>query len=107
MSLIIDQPWRTPVLFYPALDNGYEVRAGRRTLADLLDRTRADVLVALAALAEGASTTQLARRTGISAASASEHARVLRRSGLVESRRSGKSTLHTLTPLGRRLLTTA
>ncbi len=107
VNLIIDQPWRTPVLFYPAHDDGYEVQPGRTALADLLGRTRAEVLVALAPLAEGASTSQLARRTGISAASASEHARVLRRSGLVESRRAGKSTLHTLTPLGRRLLATA
>jgi DNA-binding transcriptional ArsR family regulator len=103
-SLIVDQPGRTPLLFYPALESRYDVRPDPAALAELLGRTRAEVLVALAA---GASTSQLARRTGISAASASEHARVLRRSGLVESHRYGKSTLHTLTPLGRRLLATA
>jgi DNA-binding transcriptional ArsR family regulator len=104
VSLILDQPGRTPVLFYPALESGHDFRPDPAALAELLGRTRAEVLVALAA---GASTSQLARRTGISAASASEHARVLRRSGLVESHRNGKSTLHTLTPLGRRLLATA
>lgn len=101
LGMIVDQPDRTPVLFYPALDNGYDDQPDPSALADLLGRTRAEVL---AAVGFGSSTTELARRTGISPASASEHAAVLRRSGLLETRRSGQSAIHTLTPLARKLL---
>lgn len=103
-SLIVDQPDRTPVLFYPSLDTEYDDRPDPAALADLLGRTRAEVL---AAVGSGASTTELARRTGISPASASEHAAVLRRSGLVETRRAGQSAVHTLTELALKLLHTA
>lgn len=101
LGLLVDQPDRTPILFYPALDNGYDDQPDPAALADLFGRTRAEVL---AAVGFGASTTELARRTGISPASASEHAAVLRRSGLVETRRAGQSAVHTLTPLARKLL---
>ncbi|MGK5545611.1 winged helix-turn-helix domain-containing protein [Streptomyces sp. URMC 127] len=70
-------------------------------LTALLGRTRARVLDAAA---DGGSTAQLARRAGISPASASEHATVLREAGLLTTRRTGPSVLHTLTPLGQALL---
>jgi DNA-binding transcriptional ArsR family regulator len=70
-------------------------------LAALLGHSRAAVLEALA---EGLSTTELAGRVGLSTATASEHAGVLRRAGLVTSRHVGRSRLHTLTPLGADLL---
>ncbi|MEH6378328.1 winged helix-turn-helix domain-containing protein [Streptomyces sp. KLMMK] len=70
-------------------------------LTALLGRTRARVLDAAA---EGGSTAQLARRTGISPASASEHATVLREAGLLSTTRTGPSVHHTLTPLGQALL---
>ncbi|MEU1895997.1 ArsR/SmtB family transcription factor [Streptomyces pristinaespiralis] len=71
------------------------------SLAALLGRTRAAVLRAAAV---GATTGELARAVGVSAPSASQHARALRDAGLVTSRRNAASVLHTLTPLGAALL---
>jgi DNA-binding transcriptional ArsR family regulator len=70
-------------------------------LAALLGHSRAAVLEVIA---DGVTTGQLARRVGLSPASASEHATVLRRAGLVATRRSGRSSHHTLTALGSELL---
>lgn len=70
-------------------------------LAALLGHSRAAVLEVIA---EGVTTGQLARRAGLSPASASEHASVLRGAGLVVTRRSGRSSHHTLTDLGFELL---
>lgn len=70
-------------------------------LTALLGRTRARVLDAAAT---GGSTAQLARRASVSPASASEHATVLRASGLMTTQRMGSSVHHSLTPLGRALL---
>lgn len=70
-------------------------------LAALLGHSRAAVLEVIA---DGVTTGQLARRAGLSPASASEHAGVLRRAGLVATRRSGRSSHHTLTALGSELL---
>lgn len=50
------------------------------------------------------STTQLARLTGLSPSSASEHAKALRNAGLVTSTRAGQAVRHTATELGARLL---
>ncbi|MGW4465832.1 ArsR/SmtB family transcription factor [Micromonospora sp. NPDC004704] len=73
-----------------------------KALAALLGRTRAN---ALEAVARGACTTgQLAERLAGSLASASEHATVLRRAGLITTIRQGKAVLHALTPLGADLL---
>jgi DNA-binding MarR family transcriptional regulator len=74
------------------------------TLAGLLGRTRAAVL-ALAVTPR--MTTELARELGISAASASVHARALRAVGLLVTERAGKAVLHSATPLGERLLAEA
>ena len=41
---------------------------------------------------------------GISPASASEHAKVLRDANLIETRREGRSVRHSLTPLGSAML---
>ena len=70
-------------------------------LADLLGRTRAAVL---GLAAEPRTTGQLARELGISAPSASEHARTLRAAGLLVTERAGKAVLHSRTSLGDRLL---
>jgi DNA-binding MarR family transcriptional regulator len=72
-------------------------------LAGLLGRGRAAALEAIA-LARGCSTTELARALSCSAASASQHASVLRAAGLIVTRRTGGSVRHTVTPLGRALL---
>lgn len=71
-------------------------------LTALLGRSRAAVLRAARL---GANTTDLARRAGISAPSASQHASVLREAGLLRTTRHGKAAHHTLTPLARALLT--
>ncbi|MFJ8248851.1 ArsR/SmtB family transcription factor [Streptomyces sp. NPDC094466] len=72
-------------------------------LAALVGTTRARVLRAVKATA---STSELARRTGTSDATASHHAGVLRAAGLVTTQRDGNRVLHELTPLGRALLST-
>ncbi|TDU89363.1 DNA-binding transcriptional ArsR family regulator [Kribbella voronezhensis] len=103
--LVLDLPHRRPVLVYPCaeLPVADETDDTTDALADLLGRTRAAVLRALTA---SASTTQLARRTGISLASASEHARVLRNAGLITTHRTAGTAHHSLTPAAHPLLTT-
>jgi DNA-binding transcriptional ArsR family regulator len=113
---IAEDPDAPAVLFYPAVrclaDAARIFTAGAEpaanggisgdALAELLGRTRA---AALTAIAGGCTTSALAHRVGISNAGASQHAGVLRRSGLITSVRHGSSVVHDLTPLGRSLLT--
>ncbi|GIH16826.1 helix-turn-helix domain-containing protein [Rugosimonospora africana] len=108
-------PSAPAVLFYPAVPCPADAATiftadteatasgggGDGPLAELMGRTRA---AALAAIAGGCTTSALARRVGISKAGASQHASVLRRSGLVTTVRNGSSVVHELTPLGRSLL---
>lgn len=72
-----------------------------RALAALLGGTRS---AALDVISAGCTTSELARRLGISAGTASHHATVLRSAGLVVTHRVGSAVLHTLTPLGAQLL---
>ena len=72
-----------------------------QALAALIGRTRATVLNALR---EPCSTAELAGRAGIRAPSASEHAAVLRDADLIQTIRCGRGVQHSLTPLGRSLL---
>ncbi|WP_327392483.1 winged helix-turn-helix domain-containing protein [Streptomyces sp. NBC_01186] len=76
----------------------------RGELAALLGHSRAAVLEVIADGVSGVSTGQLARRVGLSPASASEHTAVLRRAGLVATHRSGRTAHHSPTPLGSELL---
>lgn len=96
-----------PTLVYPASHCGLVLGRSEprptKALAGLLGRGRAAVLEAIA-LAQGCSTTELARALGFSAASASQHTAVLREAGLIVTRRTGGSVRHTITPLGRALL---
>ncbi|WP_329048346.1 winged helix-turn-helix domain-containing protein [Amycolatopsis sp. NBC_01488] len=96
-------PGLPPVLVY-SLDQDLRwshLGAGEPgALDELLGRTRAAVLREIDA---GATTTRLARRLRISAASASRHTKVLRDAGLIASHRAGPAVLHTVTSLGRRL----
>jgi DNA-binding transcriptional ArsR family regulator len=100
----------TPRLILPAGDAGRarlwaspRRPAGSRgsALAALVGRNRAAVLQSVA---DGCTTTELARRVGISLAAASQHASVLRGAGLIATRRQGSAVLHVLTPLGAELL---
>jgi DNA-binding IclR family transcriptional regulator len=54
----------------------------------------------LTALAEPASTTGLAARTGIPVSSVSEHLAILRAAGLVSATRTGRYLVHQRTALG-------
>ena len=99
-------PSAMPRLILPASDaRGARLWDGPRStgsaLAALVGRNRAAVL---GAVADGCTTTELARRVGISIAAASQHASVLRDAGLITSSRQGGAVLHALTPLGTDLL---
>jgi hypothetical protein len=93
---------RPSMLIYRiSADGHWTPRHPGTALAALLGRTRAAVLLAVAA---GCTTTELSRLVGVSLASASQHAAVLRGAGLVTTRRERSSVLHSLTPLGASLL---
>ncbi|GHH49727.1 MarR family transcriptional regulator [Streptomyces candidus] len=104
-------PELPPVLCYPVL-RGADAPPPDPRLADdptvplaaLLGRTRA---MALCAAADGATTGEIARAAGVSAASASRHATALRDAGLITSSRHATSVLHTLTPAGASVLRAA
>ncbi|MFD9909257.1 ArsR/SmtB family transcription factor [Streptomyces sp. NPDC059063] len=104
------QPWITfPVkdatraTAAPALVTAGTLSEAPSSLRALLGRTRATVLWVIAEHA-GCTTTQLAARAGISPASASEHASVLRKAGLTALTRDGKAARHAVSPAGRTLL---
>ncbi|MEU3653010.1 helix-turn-helix domain-containing protein [Streptomyces sp. NPDC032161] len=91
-----------PVLVYPVTHSRAPVFAEPGPwLGRLLGNTRSTVL---RAIGNGCTTSELALRAGISLASASQHACVLREAGLIHTLRHGSSVLHTLTPLGGSLL---
>jgi DNA-binding transcriptional ArsR family regulator len=93
--------WTQPTLVYPLGRFAWTAPTASTSdgdpLAAVLGTTRARVL---RALADEHTTSGLARVLGISLASASTHAAVLRDAGLVTSRRQGQSVRHTLTSLG-------
>lgn len=102
--LAMDTPDRRPVLVYPCANLTDPDDAATDALADLLGRTRAAVL---RSLTHPATTTQLARRVGISLASTSDHTRVLRAAALITTHRTQGTALHALTPTAHNLLTGA
>jgi DNA-binding transcriptional ArsR family regulator len=90
------------VIVYPALTPLPLIgEVGQDPLAGLLGQTRAAVL-RLACREH--TTTELARELGTSAATISGHTKTLRTAGLITTIRAGKAVLHTLTPLGAKLL---
>lgn len=104
-------PALPPVLAFPVHDNGSAdtLRPGAprarpaadSKLAALLGRTRAAVLEAVR---HACTTSELARRVGISLASASQHATVLREAGLLTTARHRNAVVHSTTALGAALL---
>jgi DNA-binding transcriptional ArsR family regulator len=99
----INPPGPLPsIMIYPGR---HDARTGHGTRpADLdavLGRTRARVL---RALRDTCSTTELAARVSISVSSASEHATALRAADLIRTERHGPRVRHSLTVLGRALL---
>ncbi|QNP68991.1 winged helix-turn-helix transcriptional regulator [Streptomyces roseirectus] len=108
LPISLVDPALPPVLVYPiARPPGWwaapDHTAGRRGLANLLGPTRA---ACLRLIEDGCSTGELARRLGMTAPTASQHATVLREAGLTAATRHGNKVFHTLTPLGTALLRT-
>jgi DNA-binding transcriptional ArsR family regulator len=106
-----DDPDASPILHVPVTLDAGALRGlwdppggatGRSSLDALLGRTRAAVLDAVAA--GPCTTSELARRAGVSVPSASEHAAVLRDADLIDTRRVGKAVRHAVTTLGASLL---
>ncbi|MFE9824910.1 ArsR/SmtB family transcription factor [Streptomyces sp. NPDC005791] len=100
--VVYRDPGLPPVLVYPVTHpEAPAVAEPGPWLGRLVGHTRSAVL---RAIGNGCTTSELARRTGVSLASASQHACVLREAGLVRTLRHGSSVLHTLTPLGAALI---
>lgn len=100
--VVYRDPALPPVLVYPVTHPGAPaVPEPGPWLGRLVGHTRSAVL---RAVGSGCTTSELARRTGVSPASASQHASVLREAGLIRTLRHGGSVLHTLTPLGAALI---
>ncbi|GAA3503335.1 winged helix-turn-helix domain-containing protein [Streptomyces prasinosporus] len=100
--IALADPGLPPVIVYPlhhiaapSTDNG------RQPLSALLGCTRAAILQATVI---GATTTEAARRAGVSTGTATHHTTALRNAGLISSNRYANTVLHTLTPLGADLL---
>jgi DNA-binding transcriptional ArsR family regulator len=98
--------WDPPSVIYPARgifglrEPGGQSPGTPGDLARLIGRTRAELLTALA---DPASTTGLAARTGVPVSSVSEHLAVLRATGLVATTRTGRYLTHQRTALGAAL----
>ena len=96
-----------PILLCPVRDQSVmdtSAQRGRHDLDRLMGRSRARILARVAASEVGHSTSEVSMLANVSAATASEHLTVLREAGLVHSTRRGQRMVHTVTPLGRRLL---
>lgn len=103
---VFRDPQLTPVLVYPVERDpaafwaqGPAATGG--SVAALIGQTRTSVLESIG---DGSTTSELARRVGVSAASVSQHTSVLREARLIHTSRVGKAVLHTITPLGAALL---
>lgn len=94
-------PALPPVLTYSLHHEPSRPAPGSPSLEVLLGRARAAVLRATAA---GATTTEAARRAGVTPATATHHTTALRDAGLITSHRHGNSVIHTLTLLGATML---
>ncbi len=100
--MTLADPALPQVLVYPVdRSAGLVASAAREPIAALLGRTRA----ALLELTEtGGSTSQLAKRLGISPAAASQHLTIMREAGLIISVREANTMRHLTTALGRAIL---
>ena len=101
-------PKGAPIIMYPARGQGAmwetENIVNPRAIAQLLGKTRASLLTALAT---PASSTELGIRFGVTTSAVNQHLRALRDVGLVTSTRYGHSMLYLRSPLGSALLGTA
>lgn len=105
LAVYADEPWPKAIV-YPARGVGTLLEHGPPEppahLPPLLGRSRA---LLLDALADPASTSQLARAYGMATGAVGDHLAILHRAGLVERARSGRSVLYRRTPLGDALTT--
>jgi len=103
---IIDPPWLPAIVYPPRGVAGLWAPEERPpdALADLLGRRRAGILTALA---QPATTQELARRLAASPAGVSEHLAVLRRAGLVGGRREGRAVRYARSAAGDALVRAA
>lgn len=102
--LLSDLPDRPVVVTYPAgagLPPQPDGSAGPEALGRVIGNTRVELLHLLA---EECTTTGLARRLRVSAATVSAHTAALRGAGLISTARAGKAVLHRRTTLGDLLL---
>jgi DNA-binding transcriptional ArsR family regulator len=94
---------RPALVVYPVeAPDGLDGRPAADPLAGLFGRTRSAVLVQVTRPGRH-TTSSIARHTGISVSSSSEHLSALRAAGLVSSRRDGGAIVHRATALGRGL----
>ncbi len=100
VAMYFDDPWPKAII-YPArgVASFWQAStvASHDALADLIGRTRARLLLALAS---PASTTQLARVCGLAVGAVGDHLRVMLRAGLLRTARSGRSVIYSRTPFG-------
>ncbi|WP_191297546.1 ArsR/SmtB family transcription factor [Lentzea cavernae] len=98
-------PAAAPLLIYSARGAGTVWEAGRcrgpEALAGVLGQVRADLL---AELAQPRSSTDIARRTGVTTSAVNQHLRALRDAGLLASQRHGRSVVYARTELGDALV---
>jgi DNA-binding transcriptional ArsR family regulator len=104
----VDDAAADPTLAYPVYNLNQWLRPPSNPevatpLDALLGTTRSAVLAAVGSQG-GVTTTELARVLAVSPSTSSEHAAVLRASGLLTSHRSGRNVIHSLSPLGAALL---
>jgi DNA-binding transcriptional ArsR family regulator len=95
----LEQPLRSLRVVAPPAPAGPATSA----VSTLLGNTRAAVL-AVVAEHSGCTTKELSALTGVAPASASEHATVLRKAGLIRTSRHRNTALHSVTNLGVALL---
>ena len=102
VGAMYDPPWQPALIYSPrGVGDLWAPVQDSGALADLLGGRRARILAGLDA---EASTSDLARRLSASPAGISEHLGVLRRAGLVRSRREGRSVLYSRTTTGDALV---
>jgi DNA-binding transcriptional ArsR family regulator len=92
-----------PLRWFTSLVPGRGAARSSMTVAALLGHTRANVLNAIADH-PGCSTTELANLARVAPATASEHATVLRKAGLIHTVRHRNTAIHSATHLGTALL---
>ena len=101
VAMLDDQP---PTLIYPSRGVAslfWDERGRDATLANLIGRTRSEILEAVG---EPLHTTGLARVLGRSPGNIADHLQVLLEAGLVARARLGRKVLYSRTPLGDTLL---